>query len=289
MAIYKTILMLISISLLYSCLDTRQEPGKTQAKASLNPDSQSTKDSLRFAYTGNMGVLIEYGNETVLFDGLHEPYKPAYLYPPDSMVQELISGQFAGFGSIDACLFSHAHRDHFSGRYAATYLEQNPDGLMIGAAQVASKVKPEQADRIHEVSYSGEVDTIQQGDIRILATRCDHVNPGRHGSVQNVAYLVTLRGFRILHVGDTHWELAVPAFDRLKLQTHPPDIAILPYWMLLEKRSTVLLEKHINPGLLLATHVPPDFSKTEADKLRKQFPGIQVLTSLGHRNSLPQP
>ncbi|MGI9543640.1 MAG: hypothetical protein ACR2MX_10305, partial [Cyclobacteriaceae bacterium] len=41
-------------------------------------------DSLKITYIGNMGLLLESGDQKVLIDGLHTFYKKAYQPPPDT-------------------------------------------------------------------------------------------------------------------------------------------------------------------------------------------------------------
>ena len=51
-------------------------------------------DSLKISYIGNMGVLMENKDQTVLIDGFHKKYKPAYAYPSQGTVDAIIAGTY---------------------------------------------------------------------------------------------------------------------------------------------------------------------------------------------------
>ena len=60
-----------------------------------------------------MGVLLQDGNHSVLIDGLHEYYGPAYLPPSEELVNDL-STPGGVFEVPQVVLFTHYHGDHFS-------------------------------------------------------------------------------------------------------------------------------------------------------------------------------
>jgi hypothetical protein len=73
-------------------------------------------------YTGNMGVLISNEKTAVWIDGLHEYYGPAYLNPPDSLLENSFSKK-RPFENLKWLLFTHYHRDHFSKKLTSRFLQ----------------------------------------------------------------------------------------------------------------------------------------------------------------------
>ena len=138
-----------------------------------------SKDALKIAYIGNMGVLLESGDKTILIDGLHEKYKPAYVFPTESMVTELIEGNYSGFTKIEIAMVTHKHGDHFSPKYAATFLDKNPTSLLIGSAQIKAQIgsnKKNLTGRIKVIEYNNHLHNIEHENIQVKAIRCDHSN-----------------------------------------------------------------------------------------------------------------
>ncbi len=282
--------LLLLTSSLWSC---RLHTGG-KAKVNSTPiDTTSTalapisEKALRMSYIGNMGVLFESDTSTLLIDGLHEFYRSTYAFPDPATVAQLIEGNYPGFSSLEAVLFTHPHRDHFSATYGRDFLLQNPSGILLGPPQVVEQVKAvasaELGGELQAVAYDGRRAHFSKGQISINGTRCEHVNPNRHSAIQNIAYLVDLAGYSILHIGDTNWEQIPPAFKALGLPEKNVDVAVLPYWMLLSDDSARLINQWIAPRQLVATHLPPDYSAADQEALREGFPGLVVLVEIGAR------
>ena len=105
-------------------------------------DRLSSNDTgLKVAYIGNMGVLIEHNEKTVLFDGFHKEYKPDYIFPDQTMVTDLTDGTYTDFSSVEIALFSHKHADHFDALYAQRFLKENPNGIVVGPNQIKKEIQ----------------------------------------------------------------------------------------------------------------------------------------------------
>nr|WP_321235319.1 MBL fold metallo-hydrolase [uncultured Psychroserpens sp.] len=244
------------------------------------------KNQLKIAYTGNMGVCIEHDDKTVIIDGLHQFYNKAYVFTPQEMANQLILGQFKDFTPIEFSLITHMHGDHFSGTYAKQYLESNPNGNVVGSSQINQDIvtfhKGDHINnRFNSVPYDKQPHIIEKQGIKITAIQCDHASPKRHGNTQNIAYLINMANFSILHVGDTEWNLMVQPMKTLDIKNKNLDIAILPYWMLLENNATEQINNQIAPKHIIATHIPPNFSEQKHKQLSSKFSNITLLTNLG--------
>ncbi len=284
----KNILMLPLLYFLLACLSSpKQNTQNTSPLRYHTTQDSSMTDALKIAYTGNMGVCIEHGDKTVIIDGLHEFYNKAYLYPTPGMVTELIQGKFKNFSSIECCLFTHLHGDHFSGNYSKKFLEYNKESIIAGSYQIREGIEAllSKTDsiprRINVVPYDNNPHIIEKSGIKITAIQCDHSSPKRHGKTQNIAYVVSINDYNILHVGDTDWNLTLKPFKALDIKNKKIDVAVLPYWLLLEPEAATKVNTLINPKYLIASHIPPNFSKQYQKQLRDTFSNITLLTNLG--------
>ncbi|WP_150452547.1 hypothetical protein [Arenibacter lacus] len=61
-----------------------------------------------------MGVLLEPKDQTVLKDGLHKNYTPAYTYPSNTVIASLLKGNYPGFSDIELSIIPHDHKDHYN-------------------------------------------------------------------------------------------------------------------------------------------------------------------------------
>ena len=244
--------------------------GKFNNESSSNQKASSIitvdQDSITISYIGNMGVLLNANNQQVLIDGLHKKYKPEYIYPSQSDVQKLLSGKYIKNSSIDIALVTHFHQDHFNPELLKEYLVENEASIAIGPSQVTNEIdlnseNRQLSDRIKKIPYDDKVHSIIYEGIKIRAMKCPHVNPTRHSSVQNMAYIVEISGRSILHIGDTDWDTTKAILKANNLTQKKFDAVIVPYWMLLEKSDLTEFVGLRTSGKLIATHIPPVLSE----------------------------
>lgn len=242
---------------------------------------------LRISYVGNMGVLIEANNKTVLIDGLHEKYKPAYQHPTNQMIEDLLDGRYDSFTEIEINLVTHNHQDHFSPDVSLEFLRRNTPSITIGAPQIKEEMMEITSEsdrqllaRIRDVVYDYQVHDIKHKGIHVKSIGCDHTYQIKHKGVQNVAYLIELDSFRILHVGDTDWELAAGIFEKLKTTETDIDIAVLPYWMLLGDAARSSISDLINPRQILVSHIDPNLIDQVEEDTKLDLPNVVFLHEL---------
>jgi len=243
-----------------------------------------TSDYLGISYIGNMGVLLENKNKTVLIDGFHKKYKPAYLHPSKGMVDSLIRGKYAGFTRLELSLVTHKHKDHFSPELSLHFLTENKESLLIGPDQVKEElIKIDNdggafLDQLKVIDTENKTPSIQHKGILIQSIKCGHTYQIKHKNVQNVAYLIDINGYKVLHVGDTEWDLSKEAFEKLQLAESNIDVAILPFWMLIEENSKSKLNDLIRPKMTVATHLDPNFAHQFVEKIQLSMPDVVCLT-----------
>jgi L-ascorbate metabolism protein UlaG (beta-lactamase superfamily) len=127
--------LFLSLFLLYSCSRSTDAGVPT-----LNSDNQR----VTITYIANEGVLLSSGDKQVLIDGLHREYKPAYSFPPKTLLNALETAQ-APYNEIDLVLVSHLHLDHFHPESIGLHLKNNPRALLVSSDQIADGVKKDYA------------------------------------------------------------------------------------------------------------------------------------------------
>jgi len=212
-------------------------------------------------YTGNMGALISNEKTAVWIDGLHEYYGPAYLNPPDSLLEKTFSKK-SPFDKLKWLLFTHYHRDHFSKKLTSRFLQLGMDHKAIGATQVVDSFSTK--DVVNAWNKNDEVAHDDSLSLRINAFNIPHIWPQRHHKVQNIAYLVEISGVRILHVGDADTDAA--AFDRMGISS--VDAAIVPQWFDSEKGRSII--EKLKPKKVIVTHIAPGERAGDNSPLKKQ-------------------
>ncbi len=239
-----------------------------------------SQKELLLVYTGNMGVYITNHTSSVLIDGLHTEYGKDYLFPPVSLTHK-ITYQLRP----DAIIFTHHHGDHFSAPLADEYLKANKTALLYGSQQITKEISthPDRLISIITNDYTPQTSVLK--DLKITGIKINHAGK-RHITVENVGYIIDFGHKKILHVGDTNWMEDIHLFDQLQLIKKDIDIAILPYWMLLEHQAPILIKKYINPKRIIATHISPRITKDELFDLQNKYPTVDFLTKLEQRIQL---
>lgn len=224
-------------------------------------------------YVGNMGVLISDTVTSVLIDGLHEFYQPAYLNPPDSVVDRIIHQQDI-FAHLNMALFTHYHKDHFSAKLAKAFLDFSVDRKVAGASQVTDSVAAGQS--INAWNKNGVIFSDSAAGVAIAAYNILHTWQQRHAKVQNIGYLVKLNGISVLHLGDADTDVSV--FHQYKFGK--VDVLITPLWFLTDKNGIRIITEIIKPGRVVVTHISP--GDKDALQLHK-LPGTptEIFTSIG--------
>lgn len=240
---------------------------------------------LEIRYIGNMGVLISGKESSVLIDGLHTEYnKEYYLFPPKSLVDSLNKG-LGDFPPIKAIAATHYHGDHFDGEQVSTFVDKNTQVLFFGSKQSTDLVKQADSNNDERIitieTKDYQKQTVRIGDISVTGFYMNHVSPVRHGSVQNVGYLIEMEGKKILHVGDSNW--FEEAFTELNLQKENINVAIFPFWMLLDDKDSSKLKEWVNPKHIVATHLPPSGYKDYVNTIKENYPESYSLTTLNQR------
>lgn len=274
------------LAFLLLCFIVRASKGASQTSLkSENPPAQA----LQISYIGNMGVLLSSGGEAIVIDGLHKEYKPTYVFPSDTTTAQLIKGTYQQLGKIKMALITHYHRDHFDAELSLALLSANPESFVLAAAQALDMIREKTQSavsaidqQLKQIPYDGTIHQVRNGVIEVRAFKCPHVN-ARHASVQNLAFLININGHKVLHLGDSNWDVASQALENASLLDESIDIAILPYWMLLNENSKEKVHQLIRPKKLIATHLPPELGPREYTVLHQHHGNIILFDQLNQQ------
>ena len=239
--------------------------------------ASSENDGASVFHIANAGVLISAGDQQVLIDGLHQPYRPAYRPTPPAIKAAMLDGA-PPFDTIEYILVSHIHRDHFDAPDVAALLSAQPAALLVSSNQVVDSllaVGTHFANQLQRIAYKeGAYVTINKKAVTIRAGKVAH-GSARFQWIQNLGHIVEIGGLRFLHVGD-------PGFGRADIQQLVAglqiDVALLPAWFLSEQDGRTVIDEVIKPRHLAFVHVSPG-DEAKLRRLAKQhYPGARVLS-----------
>ncbi|MDX1741647.1 MAG: MBL fold metallo-hydrolase [Rhodothermales bacterium] len=245
-------------------------------------------DSLSILYLANEGVLIEADGNRILLDGLHRPYQPMYSSLPADVAMQLETAT-APFDAVDLLLVSHRHRDHVHPESVVRYLRASPTTVLASSPQVVRETLAGASGLAERTTAvlppAGETISRSFGDIEVEFLGLPH-GGGRHRSVQNLGHVVSVAGRTVLHVGDAVIEPST--FRSLDLRSRDIDVALLPYWYLLDADGLRLVDEEIGAALVVAIHVPPDDVAEIENQIRQTLPEAIVFgRPLKSRVTLP--
>lgn len=244
--------------------------------------------SIEIQYIANEGVLISSRDKRVIIDGLHRRYKDEYAYLPDAE-REKIEAAKPPFDRIDLVLVSHMHGDHFHPESVGRYLTSSPPTLFASSQQVVDEVAlkfssyPAIKERLKPIAYELKSrTTMQLAGIAVEVLGVGH-GSGRHAAIQNLGHVVSIGGKNVLHIGDA--EISPEIFDAFDLETRSIDIAILPFWFITAKGGREIIERHIAPKHIIATHITPSEAKDVEAQVKQHYPKADVFNTMLEKRS----
>ncbi len=246
----------------------------------LLPDQSQAQQEVSVTYIANEGVLISAGEDQVLIDALHEPYRPAYLPTPPEIKSRILNAD-EPFNSIDFVLVSHVHRDHFDARLVSELLKQNDEPVLFSSNQIVDSVAVHASgeivpSRMLRIPYAdGKMETASRSGITVKAGKVAH-GSARFAWIQNLGYVVHLGGMTFLHVGDPGFGLN--DIVRLLADVDHIDVAVLPSWFITEAGGRKVIEEVIEPDHIIAVHVSPNDKSVVERAARRHYPGSHVFT-----------
>ncbi len=252
------------------------------------PAGNSQESVIEVTYLANEGFLVAIENNKVLIDALFDNPNPNYRAPSEDVLEQLLSGK-APFDDVDLVLVTHNHPDHFSPSFAARFIENNPDVLLIAAKDAVTAMKDNSKDweyvQDRVFSYElkpGETAKKTVGEIAIKMYRTLH--SGDLESPHNLMYLIKMNGRTIFHEGDSDGKLAV--FQDTGLDKEKLDLALVHYWFPLLPDGARIIQEVLKPAHVGLMHLPIQ-SESDApnkiDAVKSNYKDIFLFVERGEK------
>jgi L-ascorbate metabolism protein UlaG (beta-lactamase superfamily) len=225
-------------------------------------------------------VLLQAGTRKVLIDGLFLKYETGYAVSAES-TQAALQGARAPFDAVDVVLVTHRHGDHFHPGPVVNHLRANPRATLVASRQVVDSLRGRVAaarDRLlsRVISPTMPPGTRRREVVNGINIEILGLPHGGHPTVEHMAYIVELGGRRVLHVGDA--ELSEATLARFRLDIARIDVALLPYWVITNRKSRLEIEKWIRPKHIVAFHVWTRELARATRAMRAALPGAVTFT-----------
>jgi len=220
------------------------------------PKPEPKRGPLSVTYIGNEGFMIESGGVKVLVDALYRDGVPGYVVIPEERRRLLETAQ-PPFADVTLILATHYHADHFDPGAVLEHLKASPKTVFLSTPQAVDLMR--ELPDFDTVRGRVRPEHPQEGE-RVRAERPGlvlhvlNLHHGRERPVQNLGFIIEMRGVKILHVGDT--EATVKDFQANLIREEEIDLVFLPYWYLTAGNEKAI-EEAIAPGRIVATHLPP--------------------------------
>jgi L-ascorbate metabolism protein UlaG (beta-lactamase superfamily) len=248
--------------------------------------------SIEMRFLGNEAFLVRVDDHALLFDAVLGRGLPDYPLPSREDRARIEAGD-PPFDGVLVAFASHHHADHFDARAAVRFLDGHDDAHLVTTAQAVRRMDPKAVarhrDRIH--GLSPPVDAPSEIEIGPASVRAFAMHHGP-GGAQNLGFLVTLAGRKLLHVGDT--QLSADELEALPVTVtdRPVDVAMIPYWHLTQNRWQAALAHTFAPERVVMMHLPterapqrlygPGQTRDELlERVRERFGDEAIFTAPG--------
>ena len=248
---------------------------------------------VKVTYTANAGVMIQINENAVLLDALSHDHDLVYAQTPETLASQIING-LPPFERIDAILYTHLHRDHFSASLTEQFMAKHTKSkLFIGnhvIETLKSNVRFQLALRSENVILlKQDLETHNDTNaFTIVAIKTKHMGE-EFSSVQHYMYHIEMGGVTILFLGDT--EPMADNFKYLETLGKGIDVLVAPFPYLSTTNGLLFVKEIIKPKHVVTVHLPPREKDTyhwyEATlkmynrKLAQEVPATFAL-ELGH-------
>ena len=224
-------------------------------------------------YLANEGVLIDGRGCKVLVDALVRDSLGDYVRHT-AAVQEGIETARPPFDRVSLLLATHFHLDHWDPGAVSRHLRANPDAVFAAPPTATAMFPFDVRERVRPLWPAAGAATVRleaQGAV-VDALPLDHGAP-----VENLAYRISCGDRVLVHLGD-----AAPSasnFARLAA-TGAPDVALLPFWWLLDDAAVRFVKDVWKPRHVVALHLGAS-DMEHAAGISARLPGTWVCTEPG--------
>ena len=222
------------------------------------PESSAGRQPLEIVYVANEGFLLTTGEDKVLIDALFRDGVKGYATPPQEWRDAVEAGE-APFDAVDLVLATHYHADHFDAQAVCGFLAANPLAEFVSTQQSLAQMRstcdePAALEGRAHAGLNADRDPVpfNIGSLRVEPMFLHH---GAENPVENMAFVIELGGWSVLHMGDS--EASVDEVRAAGLGERGIDLAFVPYWYLIDRKWSPAIRDIVQPGGIVAMHVPP--------------------------------
>ncbi len=214
-------------------------------------------------YLGNSAVLVQSGDNKILYDPFFHNDFGIYRLVPEGLRQAVFKGT-PPYDGIDAIIISHAHTDHFDAKDVINYLSQHQDTQLFAPQQAVAEIlalNPAETirPRLHgfALNFGDQPQSMQKHGILVEAVRIPHAGWPSRKDIENIVFRVTLNGqLTSMHMGD-----ADPDDDhylpfKRHWQARRTDVNLPPFWFFMSAEGRDILNEILNAEQHIGVHVP---------------------------------
>lgn len=244
--------------------------------------------NVTITYLANEGFLIVSGEKKILVDAIFaegiDPYRKL-----GANQQAALLARRPPFDGVDLVLATHVHADHFAPEPVIKFLRARAETILIttpqARASIAGQLGSPDDPLLKRVRSSlpveGERENFTHAGISITTLNLHHGR--RQNPTDNLGFLITLSGVKLLHVGDTvanRQEFAINDLAEASI-----DVALLPYWMLTGDEWTDAVTDAIDARSILAMHIPAEHAPTNYFTPARNYADLKRIIKKRHPNS----
>jgi L-ascorbate metabolism protein UlaG (beta-lactamase superfamily) len=255
------------------------------------PAGVAPESAIELTFIANEGVLITTGSNKVLIDALFDNPNPDLAAPPKEILEGMEAGM-APFDDVDLVLVTHNHPDHFSPSFAARFMENNTNTVLVTASDAASALKDntQEWERIQNRVFSFDLKpgetaekTVKGIAVKIFRT----LHSGDLDSPHNLMYLIKMDGRTIFHEGDSAGKLAT--FKDTGLDKEKIDLALVHFWFPLHPEGERIILDVLKPDHVGLIHLPKRLmadAPSKIDMVKSNYKDIFLLVEPGEKKTI---
>jgi len=216
---------------------------------------------LAITYIGNEGFLIEGGGKKVAIDALFRGFQADDI-PVER--QQLMRQAAPPFDDIDLILVTHSHGDHFEASIVSDHLVNNPSTVLVSTDDTIRMVRElYPGDDFDQRAFAYRVERGQReaGTFNGIDVTIIYLSHGG-GGVRNNGYVLSLAGYKFLHMGDYGEESIQPVLS-YHLPDERLDFAFVPYFYMMEEDLRPIVTEGIQARYYIPMHFYSTFERKE--------------------------
>lgn len=233
------------------------------------------EDPVGLTLTANAGILVSYGGEKLLLDGLHNSSLHDFSPVPRYLLDRIEHGEGA-YGGIRWLLYTHLHIDHFSGEETLGFLQSNPVKKLFlpagnGGPGIDEGINPL---RVWLTAHKTPVQELHlpEGqpacwtltpEIKVIAIRAIHA-AAEYEEIEHYCFLLELGGRTVLFLGDSDYDKDYFAFV---LSGRKVDVAVVNPLFISKPAGRAVLLEGVHAQRVVVNHIP--FSQDDAMGMRR--------------------